>query len=209
MTRAKRFDAALGGTVWTGRVEAELERSAVAVPDRPGFRLTLLAPGRDLVPWGAEVPWYRPPRVGEVVEVAFEGKGVDLSVQTEPGPVLPCPWHLLDTQGSGQGMTSWADRVVGALAAATRFGAPWLEEFRAAVRALPRECTAAVSREMLDHAAAGRFPEALCEYVRALGDLWMPPREVRVLQNRVVTRVGPASGADMLAGVEAVLGRLP
>ncbi|MBM4396267.1 MAG: hypothetical protein FJ087_11305 [Deltaproteobacteria bacterium] len=73
MTVRTRFDSALAGTRRTGTVETEFDQSAVAVPDSPGPRLVLLAPGRDLAPWGAEVSWYVPPRLGGRVEIAFGG----------------------------------------------------------------------------------------------------------------------------------------
>lgn len=204
---SRRFDAALAGTTWTGTVEEELEGAAVALPDVQGPRLTLLRPGSALVPWGAEVPWYRPPRTGERVEVVFEGPGVDLTTTPVRGRVGGCPWHLLRLLEPGDGpVRSGVGRIVGALAAAFQLEAPWLDEFRAAVRAIPRDATGARSREMLDHAADGRFPETLCEYVRALGDPWLPPREVRALAVRLVNRPGALSGADMLEGVEAVTG---
>jgi len=210
MILSSRFDASLAGSTWVGTVEAEFENAAVAVPAEKGYRLTLLRPGRDMVPFGAEVSFYRPPRVGDYIEVTFDGAPVDLTVPGDPGPVLDCPMYLLDSVGLGPGLTpAGDDRVVGALAAATRFVAPWLDEFRRAVADLPRDCTTPVSREMLDHAVAGRFPEALRDYVAALGDLWMPPRELRVRQNRLITRIGATSGREMLKGVEAVVGSLP
>ena len=110
--------------------------------------------------------------------------------------------------GAGPGLTPSGDDVlVGILAAAARLGAAgWVHRgrvlaLRRAVAALPRGCTTPVSREMLDHAARGRFPEALLAVAQGIGDPREPAGALGRAGLRLVTGTGATSGADMLAGV--------
>ena len=114
--------------------------------------------------------------------------------------------RILALSGLGPGLTpSGDDRLVGLAAAASHFArGAWIarEAVSAYLRALARvPCahTTPVAREMLLHASARRFPEALIAFVSILGDPRAPLSDVAARSLRVAA-IGARTGADLIDG---------
>jgi len=107
--------------------------------------------------------------------------------------------------GLGPGSTPTGDDVLaGVTAMGLRLGRA--QEMSALLRWLaqaPSGRTTVVGAEMLRHASQGRFPEALVEFVKVLGDPAAGPGDVEQAGRRLGA-VGGQTGFDMLAGAAAM-----
>ena len=108
--------------------------------------------------------------------------------------------------GLGPGLTPTGDDLLVGVAGAARrlagargLGRGRLEALAQALDALPAVTTTPVGRQMLSHAARGRFPEPLPRLLAALGDADVEPAALAGLAEAVAA-LGSWSGCDMLAG---------
>ncbi|MFH1681511.1 MAG: DUF2877 domain-containing protein [Candidatus Eisenbacteria bacterium] len=109
--------------------------------------------------------------------------------------------------GLGPGLTpSGDDRLVGLAAASLHFArGGWIDSESSAAYAsslarVPREHTTPVAHEMLVHASAGRFPEALIAFVSMLGDPNVEGAQAAARAVRLAA-IGAQTGGDLIAGV--------
>lgn len=120
--------------------------------------------------------------------------------------------------GLGPGLTPTGDDLLVALAATSRLlsGADnggnghgvlisraAADALAGAVATLPPIVTTEVAHHLLRESAAGRFPEPLAAFLRALGDRRVDRETLVRLADRLIS-TGAHSGADWLAGVVAL-----
>jgi hypothetical protein len=115
--------------------------------------------------------------------------------------------------GLGPGLTPTGDDLLVGIAAACQrlaAGGYWPEARHASLVAALAEIgdtgTTAIAREMVDRAAAGRFPDELTSFVELLGDRDADADQAQAAVERLAA-IGAHSGADMLAGVVALAAR--
>jgi hypothetical protein len=112
--------------------------------------------------------------------------------------------------GLGPGLTPTGDDLLVGIAAACQrlvAGGYWPaargDSLVAALAEIGDTGTTAVAREMVNQAAAGRFPDALTSFVELLGDRETDAAQAQAAVERLAA-IGAHSGADMLAGVVAL-----